>query len=544
MKKKIYVCCILTVISTAFLFAQNSGITLPDVTTVVSGDALTAGKNAVPDFSEVLPSVSESKTVLPELPEVPAGKNAGADETVSKTAPENSVYAEGLIGGGGPGVFNGNFSVYRSAGTDPFRIGFNYESADGYARNSFTDGFYDRTAAITGKKTFTTKNAAYELSGSYESVGNGLQNQGEEFYDVTKQTVAGKADAAWTLPGGFSLHSDVNTGWYNRFAGITSITGSPAAADYAEKSAVFSLSPSARLGWGTGGFSSYFSAAWYLQSDTAGVLSSGNTNRARFGTGLGWKNDFIAVYGDAAAVIGTELGGTPVVVPFTLGVNSSFVTGLSSRKTALSAEGGIASEQPLYADLEKKYTFSELSFIPGETSDWYGKITAAVPVKDILSFTAEAEYRQTAFGNGVWEPDYEDGFAYGQYTYKQTDRSLLCTDTGISFSKGILTLRGSWKAQWLYVPVLETPDTIAVSVSLQGSDSRWGAGTEISLSPDENADHMPELNFSGFYRLTKAVRLAVTADDVVKLITGESRTYAGRYITRSGSTGFVIKFFF
>ncbi|MFA6855833.1 MAG: hypothetical protein WCR31_01370 [Treponema sp.] len=541
MKKKVYVCCSLVLVSAVFLFAQNKGITLPDVTTVVSGDALTAGRNAVPDFSEVLPSESDSKTVLPELPEVPAGKNAGADAAVSKAKTENSVYAEGLVGGGGPGIFNGNFSVYRSAGADPFRIGFNYASADGYARNSFTDGFYDRTAAITGEKTFTTKNATYELSGSYESLGNGLQNQGEEFYDVTKQTVAGKADAAWILPGGFSLHSDVNTGWYNRFAGIT---GSQAAADYAEKSAVFSLSPSVMLGWDTGGFSSYFSAAWCLQSDTAAVLSDGNTNRTRFGTGLGWKNDFINIFGDAAAVIGTKLGGNPVVVPFTLGISSSFVTGLSSRKTALSAEGGIVSEQPFYAELEKKYTFSELSFIPGETSDWYGKITVAVPVKDIFSFTTEAEYRKTAFGNGVWEPDYEDGFAYGQYTYKQTDRSLLCTDTGISFSKGILTLRGSWKAQWLYVPVLETPDTITVSASLQGNDSRWGAGTEISLSPDEHSDHMPELSFSGFYRLTKAVRLAVTADDVVKLITGKSRTYAGRYITRSGSAGFVIKFFF
>lgn len=542
MKKKVYIYCTLILVAAAFLPAQNSEITLPDVTTVVSGDALTAGKDAVPDFSEVLPSVPESKTVLPELPGVTAGKNAGADETVVKTETENSVYAEGLVGGGFPGFFTGNFSVYRSSGSDPFRFGFNYDSADGYARRAFSDGFYDRTAAVTGEKTITTKNAVYKFNGSYESLGNGLQDQYAGFYDVTKQTVAGKADALWTLPNGFSMQSDINSGWYNRFAGIT---GSTAAAGYAEKSAVFSLAPSARLGWGTGGFSSYFSAAWYLQSDTASSLSTGSTNRARFGTGLGWKNDFIHVYGDAAAVIGTAIGDNPVVVPFTLGISSSFATGLSSRKVSLAAEGGISSEQPLYADLEKKYTFSALSDIPGETSDWYGKLSADIPVKGVFSFTTEAEYRQTAFGNGVWEPDYEDGsFVCGQYTYKQTDRSQLSTDAGVSFNKGILTLRGSWKAQWIYVPVLEYPNTLTVSASLQGNDSKWGAGTELSFSPDEDSDHMPELNLSGFYRLTKAVRLAVTADDVVKLITGQSRTYAGRYITRSGSAGFLIKFFF
>lgn len=542
MKKNVYMYCIVLLFSAAFLSAQDSEITLPDVTTVVSGDSLTAGKNTVPDFSEILPSVPESPAVLPELPEVTAGKSAGADETVAEKKTENSVYAEGLVGGGFPGFFTGNFSVYRSSGADPFRFGFNYDSAGGYAWRAFSDGFYDRTAAVTGEKTITMKNAVYKINGSYESLGNGLQNQYAGFYDVTRQTVAGKVDASWTLPNGFSMQSDIDTGWYNRFAGIT---GPAEAADFAEKSAVFSLAPSVKAGWGSGGFSSYFSAAWYLQSDRDSVLSSGSTNRGRFGTGLGWKNDFIHVYGDAAAVIGTALGDNPVIVPFALGINSSFMTGLSSRKVSLAAEGGLSSEQPLYADLEKKYTFSALSDIPGETTDWYGKFSADIPVKGDLSFTTDAEYRRTAFGNGVWEPVYKDSsFTGGQYEYRQTEHTQFSTDAGVSFYKGMLTLRGSWKAQWLYVPVLESPDTISVSASLQGSESRWGAGTEVRFSPDGGSDHVPELNFSGFFRLTKAVRLAVSADDVVKLITGRSRTYAGRYITRSGSAGFLIKFFF
>lgn len=541
MKKENCIFCVLFIMSAAVLSAQAE-MTLPDVTTVVSGDSLTAGKNAVPDFSDVLPGPSGGKEVLPELPDVSAGGNAAADETVSKSETENSVYAEGLVGGGFPGFFTGRFSVYRSAGKDPFRIGFNYESADGYARNSFTDGYYDRTVKITGEKTFTAKNAVYTFNGSYESDGDGLQNTWPGFYDVTKQTIGSKADAVWTLPNGFGLQSHLDADWYNRFAGIT---GSPSADAYAGHSSVFSMSPSVQFGWKSHGFSSYFDTAWYLQSDTEGTLSAGSTNRARFGTGLGWENSFISVFGKAAAVVGTEIGNNDVIVPFTVGVKSSFVTGLSARKMSITSEGGLSSVQPLYAELEKKYKFSALSFIPGETTDWYGTVTADVPVKDMFSVTTQAEYRGTASGNGVWEPSYtESSFKDGQYAYAQTDRSQLYTTAGVSFSRGILTLRGAWKAQWIYVPVLEAPNTVELSASLQGVDSRWGTDADIRFFPDEGEDHVPEINISGYVRLTRAVRLAVTADDVVKLVTGQPRTYAGRYIARSGSAGLLIKFFF
>jgi hypothetical protein len=541
MKKKNCIFCVLFLVSGVVLSAQAE-MTLPDVTTVVSGDSLTAGKNAVPDFSDVLPGTPGGKEVLPELPDVTVSGNAGADEAVSKTEPENSVYAEGLAGGGLPGFFTGRFSVYRSAGKDPFRIGFNYESADGYARNAFTDGYYDRTVKISGEKTVTAENAVYTFNGNYESDGDGLQNTCPGFYDVTKQTIGGKADAVWTLPNGFGLKSHLDTDWYNRFAGIT---GSPSAAGYAEHSSVFSMSPSAQFGWESHGFSSYFDAAWYLQSDTGKALSEGSTNRARFGTGLGWENSFITVFGNAAAVIGTEIGNNDVIVPFTVGIKSSFVTGLSPRKMSITAEGGLSSDQLQYAELEKKYKFSALSFIPGETTDWYGTFTADVPVKDMFSVTTQAEYRSTAFGNGVWEPSYTDSsFEYGQYTYSQTDRSQLYTAAGVSFSSGILTLRGAWKSQWIYVPVLEAPNAVELSVSLQGTDSRWGTDADISFFPDEGEDHVPEINISGYIRLTRAVRLAVTADDVVKLVAGQPRTYAGRYIARSGSAGLLVKFFF
>jgi hypothetical protein len=64
------------------------------------------------------------------------------------------------------------------------------------------------------------------------------------------------------------------------------------------------------------------------------------------------------------------------------------------------------------------------------------------------------------------------------------------------------------------------------------------------MPTDSNADIIPIIDMSAFFRLTQAVRLAVSVEDIVKLISGDSRTYAGDYIDRSGSASILVKFFF
>ena len=48
--------------------SDEDAITLPDVSTVVSGGAIKAGKSAVPDYSEVLPKNSSDSEIMPEFP--------------------------------------------------------------------------------------------------------------------------------------------------------------------------------------------------------------------------------------------------------------------------------------------------------------------------------------------------------------------------------------------------------------------------------------------------------------------------------------------
>ena len=67
------------VLFAAELFAQTSddlqqeeAIELPEVTTVVSGESIKAGKEAVPDYKEILPDTSSSELELPEMNQVNA----------------------------------------------------------------------------------------------------------------------------------------------------------------------------------------------------------------------------------------------------------------------------------------------------------------------------------------------------------------------------------------------------------------------------------------------------------------------------------------
>lgn len=70
--------------------AQEEAIALPDVTTVVSGGAITAGKDSVPDYSPVLPKKEDGKVSLPQIADnsggvvMPEPKPEVAAEPVTK----------------------------------------------------------------------------------------------------------------------------------------------------------------------------------------------------------------------------------------------------------------------------------------------------------------------------------------------------------------------------------------------------------------------------------------------------------------------------
>ena len=54
----------------------------------------------------------------------------------------------------------------------------------------------------------------------------------------------------------------------------------------------------------------------------------------------------------------------------------------------------------------------------------------------------------------------------------------------------------------------------------------------------------PVINLECFARLTSAVRIVGSVEDIVKLLKGEQRIYAGQYAARGGTAKIMLKFFF
>lgn len=560
MKKFVKGITVLSLLSAGFcLFAQEteniSGdeeIQLPDVSTVIYGGSIKAGKSAIPDYTEVLPQNAEANgDFAVQLPSDGADSGSSEKAEILPRFDKKTIFVEGTAGCGVPGFFLGNFSVYRQTG-NPFRIYFGHESASGYAYKSLNDGYFDRLTQIAAEKDFTWKAVKLDLSGSYKNSGDGLQDKSDVIADVSKETLSGDVSLFADLSHGLFIKTGLKGEWYKRYGNLTGDSAAKDAVPTALKQvSILGLNPQFTFGWENKGFSADFNMNYQLESDLYGSFDeTKNLHRGTFGLGLGWHNANVNVYGNAAVVLGNELNGNDVTVPFKAGADFMFVTGLSPRNMIIGFSGGCDSRAPLVSGSESLYKFSAASELLTETSDWTGNFALSLPVKNAFTFIFDAEFRKTAFDNGTWLPCYSEEASvinsnfYGQYIFEQNDMTQFNTDAGISFRFGIVTLSALWNACWGDVPALRYKNFISAQVSLQTKNSRFGFDGNFGLTPDSDEDNVPVIDFSFFFRVTNAVRLAVSCDDIVKLLGGKTRTYAGQYVRRSGNAAFLVKFNF
>ena len=534
MNKKLYTVVFAASLFTAGAFAQN--IELPEVTTVISGETEKADADTLPDFSDVLKLPVGSGGVQPVLPEVEAAEET--DIASGKAKPvEKSVYAEGLIGGGYPAFFTGNISVARTIGASPFKFSFEHDSALGYANHSLTDGFSDRTTKLSVEKSYKKNHVEWGASGVYKSSADGLQGnviQNDSTIGLLNRDLySAGADISYTFDNGIMLGAATDTDFYTRYAEI--------ACPQIQTVAFFSVMPSACFRWQGHGFDTGFTADYDYDTEVSDNILFPKSHRAKFMLDLQWKNDVVRLYTNAAAVIGSNIMEDPVIVPFTVGVDSSFPVYFANRRVSITAEGGIDSYKPKAYELEEKFKFTNLNWNPTEVSEWYGRFNLSIPLKTSFTGTAGVEYRQTAYGNGRWQADYDTVSSI--YGFERKELQLLSTDFSLAYHQGILSVGGSWHSNWMDVPAEENIQTVKFDVNIQDEDSKWG--TDINCVLPINAEmEVPVVNAEGFVRMTSSVRAILSVNDIIKLYKGETRTYAGKYEGRGGSAAVLLKFFF
>jgi len=531
--------------------AQDAAdIALPEVTTEVSGEAPAAGEDAVPDFTSVLPA-DEGSVPLPELPGYdPAIELPDTTDAQNWAETDKDVFVEGMLGGGYPSFFTGNFSIYRTHGSSPFLLKFGHESVNGYGRKALSTGFYDSATTVGGSKTFFSDGTIWNLSGTYDRNDRGLQSISRAFENMTQQTLGGSVSAHTSVSDSIAVDFNVDPSWYNRYGG--EFSDAAVTITKAETGAsMISMSPRLAGTWKKYGFEIGISGMYTLQNNVGsnsvitgykGNLTDQATHRGEYGLGVSWANEYIKVFERASMVVGTVIGDNKLLVPFTVGAALSLP--LSSRDLTFSAEAGMDSYQPQYRDLEKKYAFTNLCFIPGETTDWYSKAELSIPAGSMITLSGTAEYRSTARENGEWVPVYSVLSPAGLYGYAQAERTIAATTAAVSMNIGVLTAGIDWKAHWKDVPVLEYEHTVGVRAAVQSSDASLGGDVSVKFFIDDSADDVPDLGLYGYCRMTNALRLAVNGDDILKLLSGETRVYAGKYVRRSGSATILVKFFF
>ena len=518
----------------ARLFAQN--IELPEVTTVISGESEKAGADALPDFSDVLKLPNGSGGVEPVLPEVETGEST--EVAAGKTKPvEKSVYAEGLIGGGYPAFFTGNISVARTIGASPFKFSFEHESALGYAKHYVTEAFNDRTTKLSIEKQYRKNHLEWGASGAYKSSSDGLQ--GNLVYNnsaiglLNRDLYNADGNISYSFDNGFSLGAAAAADFYNRYSEIS--------CPQIKTTGFFSVMPDIMIRWQGYGFETGFTGEYDYDTEFTNNIIFPNSHRAKFMIDLSWKNDFIRLYGNAAAVIGKNIMDEAVIVPFTVGLETSFPVYFANRRVSICAEGGIDSYKPKSYLLEEQYKFTNINWNPTETSEWYGRLNLSIPLKSSFTGSAGVEYRQTAYKNGRWQPDYNN--ACSIYTFVNKEFQLLTTDFALAYHQGIFSVSGSWHSNWLDRPAGENIQTVKLDVNLQDENLLWGADVNCVLPINEEME-TPVVNAEGFVRITQSVRAVLNISDFIKLYKGETRHYAGKYEGRGGSASLLLKFVF
>lgn len=557
--KKVLKFVIFLLICAGFAFAQENSenpeseeLTLPDVSTVIYGGALKVGKSAIPDYSEILPKDAEiTEDFKIELPEGENQNIQNQTASVMQEPKEKSIFANGVFGAGFPGHFLGDFTIYRQT-KNPFKINFLHESSLSYAFKSVNDGFFDRNTEVSGEKELNLKNVRFNFSGFYKNLSDGMQSKSLVLSDVTKNNLGANVDFLWQIKNGFYLDLDLGGQWYNRFANLVGEDSvKDAILSYLKKVSVLTLNPSFDFGWKNDSFKVGLNGNYLLESDLdSSFENEKNLNRAQFLLDFSWKSSLVKLFLKSGIVFGNVQNDSGLSFPFEASTDFTFKTPLSTRNVILSASGGLKSKTFLASELEQKYKFASLCDLPGETSDWFAHLNFSLPIKNAFSLLCEGTFYKTAFENGRFEPNYNadssiinSNFA-SQYIFNKSDLTQFNTIFGFSLKAGIFTMNTYFSSFWLDVPALEYKNSLGTSVSLQSENSKVGLDARVLFNFDENYDRVPILDFSAFLRVTSAIRLAINADDIVKLISQTSRVYAGEYIQRGGRVSLVVKFNF
>ena len=522
----------ISLLSSLSLYAQAADdIVLPEVTTVIDSQKLQAQAEDLPSFSQLFESDESSGSVSIELPDVENQPSAAEAQSEEKKAVK-TLFAQGQLGLGYPYLFNGDFSVFSQSEAAPFKIHFNHDSAAAYASNSLNSQYFDSNTSMELETKIHKDNFEWDISGSYASIENGLQNKVSDLTSISQKNIQVESDFIWTFPKGHCLGLNTEGLNYVRYANISN---NASIEDWVKKSHYFAINPEFYYYWTGYGIKTGITADYdfeYLKE---------RANRGEFKADFSWGNEFVNLFTDLSWVLSDRIN-SKITIPFTLGLKANAPLKFSNRNFSIDVRGGMESFLPQVSELEELYKFTGFSTLPYETSYWFASMDLILPVKNSFTSSANLVYKKTYENNGTYRPLLDSSnYVSGLYTYGQCNEDILESKLAFNYFYKIFSASISWTQNWLDIPAFENQMLVSINLSLVSPDSFWGVEGKLDLLLKE----LPILSLSGYSRVSNTATLVVEMNDILNLVSPyDSRLYAGTYIERSGSLALAVKFNF
>ena len=513
------------------VLSQN--IELPSVTSTITGETQETDENALPDFSQVLPP---EENVLPELNDSRFSPESNTLDLGNGGMNEDDMYLSGFFGGGFPGLFIGDFSIFKTSLKNPFTFHFLHSAHNGYGMNSPSDGFFDSLTRLDGEAVFNlTDTFSLKTRGLYHANTIGLQNRSPLFSSLSSQTVQGSLTGGFNFSNIFTLYSSLDGFVSNQYGSVKFTPEEPGSSENPNFS-TFLLTPSAGLSFkGT-------SLSFSLNADynfTGSIRSSEYGHRGSVYAGLSTSSSIF----DAGLRLGGVFLQNIQLVPFDLYLTLHGTTALSDKELSVTFAGGLESNQVSLFEMQDKHLFSLYNTVPTEQSDWFGKVKFYLPIADFLSSDINLGFKSTAFDNGVLMPDYTvQNEQNGLFELSVANRNELISDIAVKYSKDLFSLALGWRSSWLDAGVVDQRQLIYLSSFISSKGSKLRSHAEIEFEPMR--DLVPDISLGAYYSITPSFSLALELEDVVKLVTGTDRIIAYPYAAKSGSALITAKFYF
>jgi hypothetical protein len=231
-------------------------------------------------------------------------------------------------------------------------------------------------------------------------------------------------------------------GYYTRFLDATkSFVGNTGANKWITELKLISMDPTLFFKWEDFGFTAMLSGKYNFSYDVDHIFEDSNSlHRGQITAEFGWKNDVAKILGEVGIAFGNRFNENKFIIPFTIKAALDLPTYFSSRNVKIEIKGGLDSKTTFINNKEIFYKYSAFSSLPQEQSDWYGQLDVVIPIKNSFTGKANVQYRQTAFNNGVWQPNYQDGLNGCLYGYEFASRQLFTTEFNVNYNYKIFSI--------------------------------------------------------------------------------------------------------